>query len=96
MLEEAEWTQVVTPWVQRGALDSHARAAAGAQGLIQRRAAILEAYNRITGFTETNAEAVMHHRVADYGPPCDACGHPLRTPRASFCASCGRRVAETG
>jgi hypothetical protein len=80
MLEEAEWEAVT----------------GGDEGLIGRRQAILEAYNRITGFSETNPEAVMHHRVADYGPPCLGCGRPLRTPRASFCASCGRRVADAG
>lgn len=45
-------------------------------------------YRRITGFRETNPNAVAHHVVSMYGPPCKACGKPLRTPRAKFCAAC--------
>jgi len=32
---------------------------------------------------------VLHHEAARYGPDCTACGKPLRTPRAKFCAECG-------
>ena len=50
---------------------------------------VCKEYERMTGFSETNANAVMHHRISIYGPPCNNCGKPLRTPRASFCAACG-------
>jgi len=50
---------------------------------------LLDEYNRITGFGETNPSAVWHHRIALYGPPCGECGKPLRSPTASFCAACG-------
>jgi len=49
----------------------------------------LELYRAITGFAETNINAIRHHRISLYGLPCQACGKPLRTPRASFCAACG-------
>jgi len=46
-------------------------------------------YHELTGFEETNPQALWHHRLADYGPPCAHCGKPLRTPRAKLCAACG-------
>lgn len=53
-------------------------------------AAALQEYKRITGFAETNGNALWHHRLSLYGPECTACGHPLRTPKARHCASCGK------
>ena len=52
---------------------------------------MLDAYERITGFRETVPAAIMHHRIADFGPPCSNCGKPLRTPQAAFCAACGQQ-----
>jgi hypothetical protein len=52
-------------------------------------APFLEAYFAQTGFQETNPNAILHHRLALYGPACHACGKPLRTPAASICAACG-------
>jgi hypothetical protein len=49
----------------------------------------LDAYEQITGYRETNPNAIMHHRLALYGQSCRACGKPLRTPQASICAVCG-------
>lgn len=52
---------------------------------------LLDYYKDITGFEETEPNAVMHHRIAQYGPPCEKCGKPYRTPKASFCAACGSK-----
>lgn len=49
----------------------------------------LERYFQITGFRETAADALWHHRLIYYGPPCRKCEKPLRTPKAKFCAACG-------
>lgn len=46
-------------------------------------------YLRVTGFEESNHNAIMHHAVELYGPPCLSCDKPLRTPEARQCAACG-------
>jgi hypothetical protein len=51
-------------------------------------------YGMFTGVAETNPNAVWHHVASLYGPPCPACGKPLRTPRARLCAACGWEMGE--
>jgi len=57
-------------------------------------------YEMFTGMEETNPNAVPHHRISIYGPSCEQCGKPLRTPRARYCPACGwgmdRLAASTG
>jgi hypothetical protein len=48
----------------------------------------LQEYERITGYKETNPNALFHHILSMYGPPCHVCGKPLRTPQARYCAMC--------
>ncbi len=50
---------------------------------------VREKYTELTGFEETNHNAIMHHRISIYGELCKNCGKPLRTPQAAFCAACG-------
>lgn len=45
-------------------------------------------YERITGIPEENPNAIYHHVLSMYGPPCANCGKPLRTPKAKMCGFC--------
>ena len=53
----------------------------------------LRLYHDMTALRETNPDALWHHRLSLYGPPCKACGKPLRTPQAKLCAACGSERA---
>lgn len=93
MLEEHEWSEF---WPRL--IDGHR----GMPDFVRRQSisiqeakdevygrGVLERYYQLTGFRETNINALWHHRVSLYGPPCKACGKPLRTPKAILCAACG-------
>lgn len=59
-------------------------------------ASVLREYELITGFHETNINAVYHHKASLYGPPCRNCGKPLRTPKARICGACMAPAAVLG
>ena len=56
----------------------------GTEGNVRERmfGPLLHEYELIAGFRETNPNAIYHHVLSMYGPPCAKCGKPLRTPRA--------------
>jgi hypothetical protein len=51
-------------------------------------------YERITGVPALDGYELFHHRLALYGPPCRACGKPLRSPRAKLCGTCMAPVTD--
>ena len=53
-----------------------------------------EKFLEITGFNETNPNAIWHHRLSAFGPECPKCGHLFRTAEAAFCANCGSGRAQ--
>jgi len=56
---------------------------------------LLEYYNNLTGFGETEPNAIMHHSLEQIGPDCENCGKPYRTPKAKLCAACGNKKKNT-
>ena len=58
-------------------------------GVAERFAPALAEFKRITGFEETNHNAIPHHRVSLYGLPCQSCGKPMRSPKTRRCGACG-------
>lgn len=92
MLDEDEWAQVAERLSrlvgdlkrlrqERSIPLSEATKLAGA-GALRR-------FRELTGYEETNVNALWHHRRSLFGPPCDACGKPLRTPRPGTARSAG-------
>jgi hypothetical protein len=57
--------------------------------IMKRCQPMLDAYHRLTGMREENPNAIRHHRISIYGPPCPRCGKVLRTPIAFKCFECG-------
>ena len=94
MLNEKEWAKLA-PLLDGAISDfKEARRATG-MGLAEARASsvfgarALARYRELTGFDETNVNALHHHRLSLHGLPCAACGKPLRTLRAKLCLACG-------
>ncbi|HEV2322457.1 MAG TPA: hypothetical protein VGS10_00780 [Terracidiphilus sp.] len=92
MLDEQEYAEI-TSLYQAGVQSvkdyrTQTGAPLSAVPLAERFSAMLTRYKEMTGYTETNPNAVMHHRLSLYGPPCSNCGKPLRTPKAKLCGSC--------
>jgi len=95
MLDENEYAIAAALYREclRAAKDLRARynLPPGAADVNDRFAPLRLWYQGLTGFCESNHNAIMHHRLADLGPPCPTCAKPFRTPRARYCAACGQR-----
>ncbi|PTX58973.1 hypothetical protein C8N46_11142 [Kordia periserrulae] len=52
---------------------------------------LLDYYSDLTGFRETEPNAIMHHSLGQIGPDCENCGKPYRTPKAELCVACGNK-----
>jgi hypothetical protein len=92
MLDEHEWEQMQPHLHGRSAHIMQYRRTYGVpldEAVRHGYDGALELYSAITGFRETNPNALWHHRASQFGPPCRVCGKPLRTPRAKLCAACG-------
>lgn len=98
MLEEAEWERMAPALSDQITMIKRIRQEHGCDvGTAKRMAgeAACNLYSEMTGYRETNLNAIWHHRLALYGPECPQCGHLIRTPKARFCANCGlKRAAE--
>ena len=92
MLGDQEWLEFAGPLGNIIGLIKKVRAEQGLSLPDALNVAGLEALNRyreLTGYAETNVNALWHHRLSLFGPPCSSCGKPLRTPQAKHCAECG-------
>lgn len=85
MLDEDEYTQAALLYAN----GMKNREASGDRQ--ERFKELLDFYFALTGYRETEPNAILHHRIAHYGPPCEKCGKPYRTNEAVFCAACGYR-----
>jgi hypothetical protein len=99
MLDEHEWEEIV-PHLTRGLEQIKLHRAARGVSLTEAKDVVygngaLERYFQLTGFRETNVNALWHHRLSLFGLPCSVCGKPIRTPRATMCAECGARTSES-
>jgi hypothetical protein len=92
MLDASEWERVGPVLTNRVQAIKDYREKTGASLEEAVKGAPWEAlavYREITGYAETNINALWHHRIELYGPPCHACSKPLRTPVAKRCVECG-------
>lgn len=98
MLDEEEWAEM-EPLLRKSLRQiQECRAETGAslrqalENNLDLPALVL--YRELTGYVETNFNAIWHHRRSDFGPKCPTCGNLLRTPRAKLCPECGFQIKQ--
>jgi hypothetical protein len=92
MLDEAEFAEIASLYRQAFLATKEFRRKWGIPlehaSIHERFEPVRAQYEQIAGMKESNENAIMHHRISLYGPPCKRCDKPLRTPKASFCGAC--------
>jgi len=92
MLDEVEYAEILALYGQglRGTKEFREKCGVSLQNTPREELMrpVRTRYEQMTGFAETNHNAIMHHRLSMYGPPCKRCGRPLRTPQAKLCGAC--------
>ena len=92
-LEEDEWARFepllrsTVSGIKRSARDTGL--APESQDVQAQWGPVFDSFETLTGFRATAGDSLWHHRLAELGPECGSCGHPLRTPKANQCADCG-------
>jgi hypothetical protein len=92
MLDESEWELVgplLSNTIQNIKEYRRQTGASLAEARKHHNTAALDKYFELTGYREASFDAIWHHRLSAFGPPCSHCGKLLRTPKAKFCAECG-------
>lgn len=92
MLDEQEFAEIANLYSEAMKQTKRFREASGADlkhpTVSEFFCPLRERYEQLTAFKESNHNAIMHHRLQLYGPPCKRCGKPLRTPKAKLCGNC--------
>jgi len=93
MLDEAEWAELapfLSPIINRiqSYREQTGASLSDATKLGYEQPALAK-YFELSGFRESNVNALWHHRLSQHGPPCPHCGKLLRTNRSARCVECG-------
>ena len=89
MLEKNEWERIAPALSHQIERIKRICREQGCDFTKARRMAEQEAcdlYFEMTGYRESNSNAIWHHRLEDFGPECPQCGRLFRTPKARYCA----------
>jgi hypothetical protein len=90
---EDEWKQIQPLW-SRAIDQANVQSAFALADAVAEHPAfqpVAEKYKQLTGEPMGTRCLTHFHRLKDFGPPCQACGKPLRTAKARFCAACGAK-----
>ncbi len=96
LLDESEWSEIaplLTGFIKaiQTHREQHGSTIAEARAVVADTACAK--FAQLTGFVETNVDAIWHHRRSLWGPPCAHCGQLLRTSKSRRCFSCGQLTA---